>query len=376
MDRPIDFSLGALFPDRKSPFPDKFNAQCVRDRRVLITGAGGSIGSALSAKVLEAGPRKLFLLDHSVISLTRLRQGIAESDDCKRVQLIFGDVRDEKIIEQLVNRQAIDIIFHAAAYKHVPLLEGNLIGAARNNGLATWNLAKAAASAGVKRMILISTDKAANPKSVLGASKRIAELALARWRRAGLPMCAMRLGNVAGSSGSVIPVFQEQIVNGRPVTLSHPAATRYFLTMEETLSALGALAAREGASGLFVPEMGEPIPIMRLAEGMIELASRTGRPRSKIETVGLRPGDKLQEDLLSHGESLGAEIATGIFEIVGKEFDNEELDGCFERLKAALERSDRETVLAEVKALVPHYEPARRQDSASFTRSAAGASHD
>lgn len=376
MDLPIDFSLGALFPDRKSPFPDKFNAQCVRDRRVLITGAGGSIGSALSEKVLGAGPRKLFLLDHSGISLTRLRQSIAAGDDGKRVQLVFGDVRDEKIIEQLLNRQAIDIIFHAAAFKHVPMLERNLIGAAGNNGLATWNLAKSAASAGVERVILISTDKAANPKSVLGASKRIAELALVRWRRAGLRNCAMRLGNVAGSSGSVIPVFQEQIVNGDPVTLSHPAATRYFLTMEETLSALGALVAQESAAGLFVPKMGEPIAILRLAERMIELASRTGRPRSKIETVGLRPGDKLHEDLLSHGESLGAEIATGIFEIVGKEFDNEELDGRFERLKAAVERSDRATVLAEVQALVPDYEPARRQDSASVARSAAGANHD
>src|SRR5229473_6111285 len=261
MAQPSESDFGAFLPERKSPFPETFNKRGVRGRSVLITGAGGSIGSALADKIVVAAPRRLILLDHSEQALSELRREHRSRGHLRMAQFILADVRDDSLIESLFAEERPEIIFHAAAFKHVPLLEENPFAAVENNALATWRLAHSAAKYGVARLMLVSTDKAANPRSMLGVSKRLAELAILRWDTPASRMTALRLGNVAGSSGSVLPAFREQIRRGGPVAVTHSETTRYFLTMEETCSAIGALASVEDASGLFVPEMGKPISI-------------------------------------------------------------------------------------------------------------------
>jgi FlaA1/EpsC-like NDP-sugar epimerase len=376
MHRPFNAEFSALFPERRPLYPDNFNSLAVAGRRVLITGAGGSIGSALARRILRASPQRLILLDHSEQAIYELRREFDVRDQTDVARFVAGDMRDDGLVESLLAEEKPDFIFHAAAFKHVPLLEGNPFAAIENNGLATWRLARSAAKFGTSRLLLISTDKAANPRSMLGVSKRLAELAILRWNLLRGRMSALRLGNVAGSSGSVLPIFREQIMRGGPVTVTHPEVTRYFLTLEEACAAVTTLACASDTSGLFVLEMGEPVSILQVAERMIHISAAVAKNlvEVSVEITGLRPGDKLHEDLLSHGETLGAELTPRIRAICGEKIQAELLDAKFRMLEEITKRRDLTALPEILREIVPEYQPLTRAATQPMkTRSVAAA---
>lgn len=271
---------------------------------VLVTGAGGSIGSELCRQIADLQPRLLVLFELSEYALYQISEELRDSWHQLDLATVIGDVKDEQRVGEVMSRYRPQIVFHAAAYKHVPMMEQiNAFEAVRNNSLGSMTVAAAAVKAGVERFILISTDKAVNPTNVMGASKRLAEL-LAQQVVAGkdLKLSIVRFGNVLGSAGSVIPKFIEQIRRGGPVTVTHPDITRYFMSIPEAAQ-LVMLSATIGRGGeIFVLDIGEPVRIVDLAEDLIRLL---GRSRQEIDIVytGLRPGEKLYEELLCDQET-------------------------------------------------------------------------
>ena len=357
MDRPFETDFSTLFPERKPLYPDNFGNFAGLGRCVLITGAGGSIGSALAQRICGASRLQLILMDHSEQAISALRREINSGDRKNQVKFVLGDIRDDQLIGNLLAEERPDFIFHASAFKHVPLLEENPFAAVENNGLATWRLVRTAAKFGVARLLLISTDKAANPRSMLGVSKRLAELAVLGWTSSRARMSALRLGNVADSSGSVLPIFREQILRGGPVTVTHPEATRYFLTVPETCAAIATLASVPDASGLYLPALGDPLLILKIAGRMIQAASKKNDTEISVKITGLRPGDKLHEDLLSRGESLAAEVAPGLRAICWEKIDVESLDAQFQVIEEITRRRDLAALLEVLREVVPEYQP-------------------
>jgi len=305
------------------------SCETYRGRSILVTGAGGSVGSELCRQLLEQGPRKLVLFEVSEIALYNIEREMQElaGDGAVELAAVLGSVTDARIMRGVIAEHSIDVVFHAAAYKHVPLVETNPIAGLANNVLGTRVVAAAAYDAGVERFTLISTDKAVRPTNVMGASKRLAELVIQDMaKRSDKTLFSIvRFGNVLGSSGSVIPLFKDQISRGGPVTLTHEDVTRYFMTISEAARLVllaGAFSQgdtgrdmgrdtgrgthRGGARGgdVFVLDMGKPVKIRHLAEQMIHAAGYTVRdertPDGDIEiaVIGLRPGEKLHEELL------------------------------------------------------------------------------
>jgi FlaA1/EpsC-like NDP-sugar epimerase len=276
-------------------------AQTLKGRNVLITGAGGSIGSELCRQVARFAPARLVLLEQSEFNLYRIEQELGESFPTLELVRLIGDVKDLDQLRQVGRRWKPQVVFHAAAYKHVPLMEEhNAAAALRNNTLGTWHAARVAAECGAERFVLISTDKAVNPTNVMGATKRAAEMVVSALaaEHPGTRFMAVRFGNVLGSSGSVIPKFKEQIAKGGPVTVTHPDIIRYFMTIPEA-ARLVLQAAAIGESGqVLVLDMGEPVKIVDLARDLIRLAGHTVQ-EIPIVFSGLRPGEKLFEELLA-----------------------------------------------------------------------------
>jgi FlaA1/EpsC-like NDP-sugar epimerase len=277
----------------------------LESRTILVTGAGGSIGSELCRQIARFSPRQLVFLEQSEFALYSIEQEFAG----RPVSCVVGDVRDAERMKAVFAACRPDVVFHAAAYKHVPLMEGaNAWEAVRNNVLGTLTVARAAAAAGASEFVLISTDKAVNPTNVMGASKRLAEVVCqaVQAESSGTRFVMVRFGNVLGSSGSVIPLFREQIARGGPVTVTHPEIIRYFMLIPEAAQLVmqaGLLAARESEGGrVFVLDMGEPVKIIDLARDMIRL-SGFSEDDIRIEFTGLRPGEKLYEELLADGEA-------------------------------------------------------------------------
>ncbi|MEY2687716.1 MAG: hypothetical protein RL375_1914, partial [Pseudomonadota bacterium] len=276
---------------------------------VLITGAGGSIGSELCRQVARYGPRRLVLYELSEFALYAIEQELSLSHPHLPLVRLIGDVRDPSHIRATFERWQPQVVFHAAAYKHVPLMEeDNACAALRNNLLGTWRAAQAAAGTGVERFVLISTDKAVNPTNVMGATKRAAEMVVARQAAEVIAsggstrFMAVRFGNVLGSSGSVIPKFKEQIARGGPITVTHPEITRFFMTIPEAARlVLQAAAIGEGGQ-VFVLDMGEPVKIVDLARDMIRMSGHS-LDEIGITFSGLRPGEKLYEELLADADS-------------------------------------------------------------------------
>ena len=357
MDRPFETDFSTLFPERKPLYPDNFGNFAGLGRCVLITGAGGSIGSALAQRICGASRLQLILMDHSEQAISALRREVNSGDRENQVKFVLGDIRDGQLIGNLLAEEKPDFIFHASAFKHVPLLEENPFAAVENNGLATWRLVQTAAKFAVARLLLISTDKAANPRSMLGVSKRLAELAVLRWTSSRARMSALRLGNVADSSGSVLPIFREQILRGGPLTVTHPEATRYFLTVPETCAAIATLASVQDASGLYWPAMGDPLLILKIARRMIQADCNKNDTEIGVKITGLRPGDKLHEDLLSREESVGAEVAPGLRAICGQKVDAESLDAQFQVIAEVTRRRDLAALLEVLREMVPEYLP-------------------
>ncbi|MCO5975777.1 polysaccharide biosynthesis protein [Ideonella oryzae] len=285
--------------------------EVLRGKTVLVTGGGGSIGSELCRQVARYQPARLVVVELSEFNLYTIEQDLALHFPQLEVLKLIGDVKDLDGLRAIFQRTKPQVVFHAAAYKHVPLMEvDNAWAALRNNTLGTYHAALAAAEVGVERFVLISTDKAVNPTNVMGATKRAAELVISAMaaEHQGTRFMAVRFGNVLGSSGSVIPKFKEQIARGGPITVTHPDIIRYFMTIPEA-ARLVVQAAAIGQSGqVLVLDMGEPVKIANLAQDMIRLAGRSEQ-EIRVEYTGLRPGEKLYEELLASSDTT---LPTGI----------------------------------------------------------------
>lgn len=269
-------------------------------KTVLVTGAGGSIGSELCRQVLRAGPAALIMIDHAENNLFEIDRQVSGRG---RTIPIIADCRDHDLMERILVEHRPSIVFHAAAYKHVPMMELNPLQAVDNNALATASLTELASIHGVERFCLISTDKAVEPKTIMGATKALGErIVESRDRRSATRFAAVRFGNVLGSSGSVVPIFRQQIAAGGPVTVTDAEMTRYFMTIPEAVQlVIEATGIAEGGD-IFVLDMGDPVRIMDLAENMIRLSGREPGRDIAIEVVGIRPGEKLHEELFNLDE--------------------------------------------------------------------------
>jgi FlaA1/EpsC-like NDP-sugar epimerase len=278
----------------------------LRDRIVLVTGAGGSIGSELCRQIARVGPRLLVMLDQAEDNLFQVDREMVEERHFTNVESVLADCKEPHRMLEVMQRFKPSVVFHAAAYKHVPLMEANPLEAVRNNAIATRITAATAAASNVERFVLVSTDKAVNPKTVMGASKAMAEWVVetAADKHPGTRFAAVRFGNVLASSGSVVPLFRRQIERGGPVTVTHPAMTRYFMTIPEAVQLViraGDIGAGKGE--VFVLDMGEPVKIVDLAHNMIRLAGYEPEAEIAIEFTKPRPGEKLHEELFGSGET-------------------------------------------------------------------------
>ncbi len=275
-------------------------------KTVLVTGGGGSIGSELIRQIASRYPKKLILLDIYENNAYAVQQELKNTHPELDYEVLIGSVRDGLRMQDIMRTYHPDIVYHAAAHKHVPLMEDSPNEAIKNNAIGTYETAKAAAQNGVKRFVLISTDKAVNPTNIMGASKRLCEMVIQSLNETtDTEFVAVRFGNVLGSNGSVVPLFEEQIRNGGPVTVTHPEITRFFMTIPEAVSLVLQAGAFAKGGEIFVLDMGQPVKIDDLARNMIYLAGHVPDVDIKIVYTGLRPGEKLYEELLMEEEGLG-----------------------------------------------------------------------
>lgn len=286
----------------------------VEGSAVLITGAGGSIGSELCRQVCSFRPGKLILLGHGENSIFEIEQELKSDYPGITCETEIVDVKDRDKVLLIFERYHPEVVFHAAAHKHVPLMERNPEEALKNNVMGTYNLADAADKVGVKTFVLISTDKAVNPTSIMGASKRTAEMVIQSLdKRSHTRFVAVRFGNVLGSRGSVIPTFKKQIANGGPVTVTHPEMIRYFMTIPEAAQLVIQAGAMAKGGEIFILDMGKPVKIVDLAEDLIRLSGFEPHEDIKIEFTGIRPGEKLYEELLTAEEGTTSTTHSRIF---------------------------------------------------------------
>ena len=324
---------------------------------VLVTGGGGSIGSELCRQIARLHPKHLIILDIYENNAYEIQQELIRkhgSDLSFEVQI--ASVRDRKKLEHIFRTRHIDVVFHAAAHKHVPLMETNPEEAVKNNVFGTLNLVETADKYKVKNFVQISTDKAVNPTSVMGASKRICEMIIQKkGRESKTNFVAVRFGNVLGSNGSVIPLFKEQIRTGGPVTVTHPDIIRYFMTIPEAVSLVLTAGSLAKGGEIFILDMGEPVKIKVLAENLIRLSGFKPHEDIKIEYTGLRPGEKLFEELLLNEEGITKTDNKKIY--IGKpiEFSNEEFERHLDILYKAAQANNKNRVEQIIAEIVPTY---------------------
>lgn len=271
---------------------------------VLVTGAGGSIGSELARQIMACNPAALILIDNAETPLYQIDLELRQKTGATTILPYIGDVRHEKVLERIFRMHQPQIVYHAAAYKHVPLMEKNPLEAIHTNILGTFRLAGIACKHHVEKFIMISTDKAVRPTSIMGATKRVAEMIVQTMNGNGTGFAVVRFGNVLGSNGSVVPLFERQIAAGGPVTVTHPEMTRFFMTIPEAVMLVLQAGTMGGHGELFLLDMGEPVRILDLAHNMIRLAGLVPDKDIAIKFVGLRPGEKLHEELLIAGEDV------------------------------------------------------------------------
>jgi FlaA1/EpsC-like NDP-sugar epimerase len=322
---------------------------------VVVTGAGGSIGAELCRQIARVGPTRLVLVESSEVALFEIERELLEERDFSAVATVLGDCGDRAKMSQVFERYKPTVVFHAAAYKHVALLEANPLEAVRNNTLATKALADVAVEYGAARFVLVSTDKAANPKNLLGQSKSVCEwIVEAYGHRQDVPtrFVAVRFGNVLNSSGSVIPIFRRQIEKGGPVTVTHPEMTRYFMTIPEAVSLIVQAGAIGGRGRVYVLDMGEPVKILDLARNMIRLSGKEPETQIAIEFVGVRPGEKLHEELWNDGELVGPTKHPKIMRASRQPVDADWLDVQLEELERMVERGETLDVVARLASML------------------------
>jgi FlaA1/EpsC-like NDP-sugar epimerase len=326
-----------------------------RGGRVLITGAGGCIGSALAERIAKSDARNLILLDHAEHELHEIELALSAFEGCAPHVAVLGDICDAALLAEVFKEHQPDVIYHAAAFKHVPMMEVNPLAAIRNNVIGTMTLAFAARNYEAAQLVMISTDKAVNPRSVMGVSKRIAELVLLRWNGIKTQMKAIRLGNVLGSRGSVAPLFRQQIERGGPVTVRHPEVSRYFLTLREVVDMILATANLEG--GVFVPEDSEPVKILDLARGMIRKAGFVPGVEMPIVFTNLLRGEKLSEEMVFASETVEPSGDARIQRVRGAAIAAGEFDVKIARLLDSVGRRDLPALVDALVGMVPEYEP-------------------
>ena len=321
-----------------------------------MTGAGGSIGFALTRRIAGYSPQLLVLLDHSEQNLYQVESDLTLNSEAVPFASVLGDICNEALLSDIFERYRPNIVYHAAAFKHVPLMERNPIAAIQNNVLGTNALARAVRKHRIQAMTMVSTDKAIRPRSVMGASKRVAELTLARWTSKESQMNSIRLGNVYGTEGSVIKLFAQQILAGGPVTVTHADATRYFLTLEEAVDLI-LLASELAAARILIPDLGEPVRILDLAHNMIEEAGFAVVKGIPITFIGLRPGDKMTEDLVSASEFVEPTDDPRLSNVKSTEMHPDRFDALMSALANAVECRDLSAILETLRCMVPEYEP-------------------
>jgi len=336
----------------------------IAGKRVLVTGAGGSIGSELCRQLARFKPESLIMLDRTENNLYHVELDMRHHFPDLLIQAELADIQKGRKIAQIFKDSRCQVVFHAAAFKHVPLMELHPWEAVNNNIRGTSNVLQASAQAGVERFVLVSTDKAVRPTNIMGATKRIAELLASNQIEGSMRCMTVRFGNVVGSEGSVIPLFKKQIEQGGPITITHPEVTRYFMTIPEASQLILQAGAMGEGGEVFILHMGEPIRILDLAKDLIRLSGFQPEVDIEIKVVGLRPGEKLYEELITSGEGI---VSTGhekIMVLRGAGCDPEVLHkGLRELYRAALKR-DAIHIKECLCVLVPDYQPQTHADQA------------
>ena len=333
----------------------------IKDKTVIVTGGGGSIGSELCRQAAAQKPKKLIIFDIYENNAYELQMELKKSYPELDLVVLIGSVRDYARVSNIFKKYKPDLVYHAAAHKHVPLMEESPFEAIKNNVFGTYNVAKAAALNGTGRFVLISTDKAVNPTNVMGASKRICEMVIQMWNEcAKTEYVAVRFGNVLGSAGSVIPLFRKQIKSGGPVTVTDKNVIRYFMTIPEAVQLIFQAGAYAKGGEIFVLDMGEPVRIDDLARNMIRLSGLEPDVDIPVVYTGLRPGEKLYEELLLSGEGMQKTRNDLIY--IGHEIDFDRTDFAIklEELRA-LDETDGEALREKIAEIVPTYHQVRNQ---------------
>lgn len=331
----------------------------ISDHVVLVTGAAGSIGSELCRQVLNFGPSRLICLDHNENGLYQLMQEFSERPDRGLIEPLVASITEASRIDWAFRHFKPQVVFHAAAHKHVPMMERNRDEAVRNNVLGTRVLAQAADRHQVEKFVMISTDKAVNPTSTMGVCKRVAELVVKNLdQNSGTQFMTVRFGNVLGSAGSVVPLFRSQIAKGGPITITHAGIERYFMTIFEAVQLVIQAAALGNGGETFVLDMGTPMKIIDLARNLITLSGLQENVDIEIEIVGLRPGEKMTEELWVQGENLAPtrHVKINVAE-AGEAIDPAQLADRIETLLASVDKGDGDILVARLKELVPTYSP-------------------
>ena len=327
-------------------------AEALGGKRILITGAGGWIGSALARAIAKLAPEHLLLMEASERGLYEIDSTLQQMPIAKAS--ILGSVSDPAVLADLFRRYRPQIVYHAAAFKHVPLMEQNPFAAVENNAIGTHLLVDAARQSGVEQVLLLSTDKAVDPINMMGATKRIAELVLLAYGTVSTTMKALRLGNVLASEGSVVPLFRKQICAGGPVTVTHPDACRYFLTTNDAVTLLLEAASAEPSRCILVPDLGEPLRMEALARFLL---AEHGSPATVVFTQ-LRPGDKLSESLLSAREAYVDDQSTALLRSVNSPaLSPAALGEVLQQLQQACKQRSLEMLVRAVLRAVPEYQP-------------------
>ena len=343
-------------------------ASFIQGKTVLVTGGGGSIGSELCRQIAEYRPCRLVILDIAENTTYELQNDLLyKYGDTLNMSVEIASVRDKKRLEQIFDTYHPQVVFHAAAHKHVPLMEGSPAEAVKNNVFGTYNTALTARECGAEKFVLISTDKAVNPTNVMGATKYLCEQVLQGLRReGGTEFAAVRFGNVLGSSGSVIPLFKKQIAHGGPVTVTDKRIVRYFMTISEAVQLVLEAGSFAHSGEVFVLDMGEPVHILDLAEKMIRLSGYTPYTDIEIREVGLRPGEKLYEELLISDKNLHQTENSKIFVEERPRVDSDQLCRQLKRLHTAAESNDARQVVACLHELVPAFRTPEEVNSAAI----------
>ena len=332
--------------------------QYIKDKKVLITGGGGSIGSELCRQVARFKPKELIILDIYENNAYDIQNELLSRYDNLPMKVVIASIRDKQRMEEIFAAEGIDVVFHAAAHKHVPLMEENPTEAIKNNVFGTLNVVESAGKYGVEMFVLISTDKAVNPTNVMGATKRIAEMIVQLANTfSHTEYVAVRFGNVLGSNGSVIPLFKKQIAAGGPVTVTHPKVIRYFMTIPEACQLVLQAGAMAEGGEIFILDMGEPVRIMDLAKDLIRLSGFEPEVDIPIEITGLRPGEKLYEELLVNKKEVDTTSHHKIYIEKPLFCDYDNMKRHFNKLQEIIDYADDDAIKEILAEIVPNYKP-------------------